>query len=197
LHSFEEAIDRIRTIAPRISHEPLVGARYAPDASASPTHCFSNAQHKAQQARGTVLYGWMFQARELTALPGRGCILAVNHAVWLAPHKKPIDVTPFHSDPKHHPLVVNGDSVLFLVDRAATPLSNEHIGLPLPSWFFPLSDDARVTEHVTGLASKELVEWEKRVAETEGLRGSQRAVDLLRSRRVGPDIFSLRPSGRG
>jgi hypothetical protein len=183
--TLKEAIDRIQAIAPRISSEPLAGARHAPEASASPTQCFSNAQRMAQQAGGGVLYGWMFQFREVAALPGRGYLLAVNHAVWHAPDKKLIDVTPFHSDPRHHPIVVNGDAVLFLIDSTATPLRNEHVGLALPSWFFPLRDDEAVAAHVAKLASKELVEWEKRVAETEGLKGSQRAGDLLRSRRGG------------
>jgi hypothetical protein len=153
----KEAVDRIQAIASRISSEPLAGARHAPEPSASPTQCFSNAQRKAQQAGGGVLFGWMFQARELAALPGRACLLAVNHAVWHAPDKKLIDVTPFHSDPQHHPIVVNGDAVLFLIDSSATPLRNEHVGLPLPSWFFPLTDEA-VAAHVAELASKELVE---------------------------------------
>jgi hypothetical protein len=181
----KKVIERIQTIAPKISGEPLAGAHYAPEASASPTQCFSNAQRKAQQAGGRVLYGWMFQYREVAALPGRGYLLVVHHGVWHAPDKKLIDVTPFHSDPKHHPIVVNGDAVLFLIDSSATPLRNEHVGLALPSWFFPLTDDEAVATHVARLASKELFEWEKRVAETEGLKGSQRAAHLVRSRRGG------------
>jgi hypothetical protein len=181
----KEIIDRIQAIAPKISSEPLAGARPAPEASASPAQCFSNAQRKAQQAGGEVLYGWMFQASELAALPGHGCLLAVNHAVWHAPDKKLIDVTPFHSDPKHHPIVVNGGAVLFLIDSSATPLRNEHVGLALPSWFFPLTDDEAVVAHVAKLGSKELDAWEKQVAQTEGLKGTQWAADLLRSRRGG------------
>ena len=65
------------------------------------------------------------------------------------------------------------------------PLTNEHVGcgLPLPSWFFPLTDDESMTDYVGKLTSKELVEWERQVAETEGLKGSRRAADLLQSRR--------------
>ena len=129
--------------------------------------------------------GWMFQYREVTALPGPGYLIAVNHAVWRAPDKKLIDVTPFHSDPKHNPIVVNGDAVLFLIDSNATPLTNEHVGLALPSWFFPLTDDEAMAEHVAKLASKELDEWERQVAETEGIKDSRRAADLLRLRREG------------
>lgn len=156
-----------------------------PDASASPTQCFSNAQRKAQQAGGGVLYGWMFNYREVEALPGPGYLIGVNHAVWHAPDNKLIDVTPFHSDPKHHPIVVNGSAVLFLIDSTATPLRNEHVGLALPSWFFPLTDDEAMEAHVAELAFKELEDWEKLVAETAALKGTQRAADLLRSRRGG------------
>jgi hypothetical protein len=196
LHSFEEAIDRIQVIAPRISREPLAGAHHKPDASASPNQCFSNAERKAQQSGGWVLYGWMFRAGGLAALPGRGCLIAVNHAVWLTPDKTFIDVSPFHSDPKHHPIVLNGDIVVFLIDSSATPLRNDNAGLALPSWFFPLTEDEAVAEHVTELASKELVEWEKRVAEIEGLRASRRAADLLRSRR-GSDASPSDPRDAG
>jgi hypothetical protein len=183
--TLKELIDRIQAIAPGISREALASARYAPDASASPTQCFSNAQRKAYEAGGAVLYGWMFHYHELAGFHGRGYLIAVNHAVWLAPDKKLIDVTPFHSDPKHHPLVVNGDAVVFLIDNSATPLSNERVGLPLPSWFFPMTTDEAVAERVAELTSKELADWEKRAAETEGFKGSQRAADLIRSRRGG------------
>ncbi len=179
----KEVFDRIRAIAPRISNEPLAGARHEPDTSALPTQCFSNAQRKAQQAGGGVLFGWMFNYREVVALPGPGYLIGVNHAVWRAPDNKLIDVTPFHSDPKHHPIVVNGNAVLFLIDSTATPLRNEHVGLALPSWFFPLTHDEAMAAHVAELESKELEEWEKQVARTEGLKGSQRAADLIRSRR--------------
>jgi hypothetical protein len=74
---------------------------------------------------------------------------------------------------------------VFLIDSSATPLWNEHVGLALPSWFFPLTNDEAVRTHVAELASKELVKWEKQVAETDGLNGSPRAADLLRSRRIG------------
>jgi hypothetical protein len=84
----------------------------------------------------------MFHCREVVALPSPVYLIAVNHAVWHASDMGLSDVTPFHSDPKHHPIVVNGDVVLFLVDSNATPLRNEQVGLALPSWFFPLTDDA-------------------------------------------------------
>jgi hypothetical protein len=32
------------------------------------------------------------------------------------------------------------------------PLKNEHVGLGLPSWFFPLTDDKAVAAHVNWMA---------------------------------------------
>jgi hypothetical protein len=176
-------VDRIQVIAPKISTEPLSGARYSPEPAASPTQCFSNAQRKAQQSGGGALYGWMFHYREATALPGQGYILAVNHAVWHALDKTLIDVTPFHENPHHRPIVVNGDAVLFLIDGNAAPLKSDHAGLALPSWFFPLTDGEAIAAYVAGLASKELAEWEAQVADTDGLKTTHRAIDLLRARR--------------
>lgn len=62
-------------------------------------------------------------------------------------------------------------------------LRNEQVGLALPSWFFPMTDSEAMAVHVAKLESDELAEWEKRVVETEELKGSQRATDLLRLRR--------------
>ena len=120
--TLKEIVDGIRAVAPRISSGQLSGALHAPEPSASPTQCFSNAQGKAQQDGGDVLYGWMFNYREVVSRPGPGYLIAVNHAVWHAPDKKLVDVTPFHCDPKHHPIVVNGNAVLFLIDNSAAPL---------------------------------------------------------------------------
>jgi hypothetical protein len=173
----------IKAFAPRISSEPLSGAAHAPDASAQPTQCFANAQRKAQTDGGQVLCGWMFNYREVASLPGPGYVIAVNHAVWLAPDKRLIDVTPFHGDPKHHPIVVNGNAVLFLVDTSASPLSSGHNGLPLPSWFFAITADKAMAAHVTKLTEDELDYWEKQVASDKALAASQRVADLLQSRR--------------
>lgn len=67
---WKEIVNRINAIAPKVSREPLARALYAPEPAASPNECFSNAQRKAQQDGGSVLYGWMFHYREVTALPG-------------------------------------------------------------------------------------------------------------------------------
>jgi hypothetical protein len=180
---FKEIIERIRAFAPRISNGTLSGAVSAPEASASPTECFANVERKVQQASGSALYGWMFHYREVAATPGPGYLIAVNHAVWCAPDKKLVDVTPFHSDPKHHPIVVHEKAVLFLIDSNAAPLTDGQVGLPLPSWFFPLTDNEAMVAYVAGLQSRELEDWEKRVADADALKVSERAADLLRSRR--------------
>ena len=178
-----DVFNRIQAIAPQISRDPLSGARHAPESWATTTQCFANAERKAIEAGGTMLPGWFFHFRDVATLPGRSYIIAVHHAVWLAPDKKLIDVTPFHSDPKHRPLVVNGDAVLFLVDQDAVPLKSATAGLALPSWFFPMTDDRDLAVHVARTEADELDSWEKQVAESE-FKTSSRAVDLLRSRRA-------------
>lgn len=179
----KEIVDRIGAIAPTISSGPLSGALHAPEISAQPTECFANAQRKAQEAGGGVLYGWMFQYRVVAVMTSPGYLIAVNHAVWHAPDKKLVDATPFHSDPKHRPIVVNGNAVLFLIDNSAVPLTSGQDGLALPSWFFPLIEDKAMIAHVAKLTADELDGWEKQVAGNEALRGSQRASALLLSRR--------------
>jgi hypothetical protein len=121
--TLREIVDRIQVIAPKISSEPLSGARYSPEPAASATQCFSNAQRKAQQSGGGALYGWMFHYREATALAGQAYILAVNHAVWHAPDKKLIDVTPFHDNPHHRPVVVNGPVTTKVCEMAKYEIS--------------------------------------------------------------------------
>jgi hypothetical protein len=137
-----------------------------------------------QQSGGGVLYGWMFHYRETAALAGQGYVLAVNHAVWHAPDKKLIDVTPFDHHPHHRPVVVNSDAVLFLIDSNASPLRSDDAGLALPSWFFPLTDSEAIAAYVAELTAKELAEWEAQIANADGLKNSERATDLLRARRA-------------
>jgi hypothetical protein len=179
----KEVVGGIRAIAPTVSRDPLSGAVHAPEASATQTQCFANVQRKVQQDGGSALCGWMFNYREVAAIPGPGYLIAVNHAVWLAPDKRLVDVTPFHSDPKHHPIVVNGNAVLFLIDESAAPLMGGHDGLALPSWFFPLTGDKAMAAHVAKLTADELNGWEKLVAGNAAFRGSQWATALLLSRR--------------
>lgn len=181
--TLKEIVDGIQVIAPKISSWRLCGAVYAPEPTAVQTQCFANAQRKAQQDGGSVLCGWMFNYRDVVSIPGPGYLIAVNHAVWLAPDTRLVDVTPFHSDPQHHPIDINGNVVLFLIDNQAAPLVSGQTGLPLPSWFFPLTNDKAMAAHVAKLETTELDDWEKQVAGSPALKGSQRAAALLSARR--------------
>jgi hypothetical protein len=171
--SLKEIVQRILAIAPTISSGQLARARHAPEQSAKWNECFSNADCKVQQNGGSVVYGWTFQARALPPLPD-GWLIAVNHAVWLAPRNELIDVTPFHPDPNEHPIVFDG-AVVFLVDGSAKPLRTDKDGVPLPSWYFPLTDDKAAASHVAKLNANELAEWKRQVAKM--------AADLIQRRR--------------
>ena len=144
----------IEEFAATISKQPLGLVRYLPEVWGQPTRCFANVWRKVQQDGGGARFGWMFHYRVVADMPGPGYLIAVHHAVWHAPAGYLIDVTPFHPDPKHHPLSPGG-GVLFLVDDSATPVMGKRFVSPRPSRFYPLSDDKRLIAHVEQLARKE------------------------------------------
>lgn len=127
----------LKAFARTISSEPLGLAVHRPEAWAKPTRCFENANHQAQRRGGRVLFGWMFHYRVVAHIPGPGYLIAVHHAVWHAPTGELIDVTPFHDDPKHHPISPGGD-VLFLVDTKAQPVAVNSAIAPMPSRHYAL-----------------------------------------------------------
>src|ERR1700722_16549739 len=81
----------------------------------------------------------MFLVRRVERLDSE-YLMAIHHPIWNAPDGKTFDVTPFHSEPLHHPILING-AVLFLVDRNANPLDIRGAMAPLPIKFFSSSDD--------------------------------------------------------
>ena len=146
--------DGIRAFASTISRQPLGLAAHRPEAWGQPTRCFENAMRKAELSGGAARFGWMFHYRLVAKIPGPGYLIASHHAVWHAPDGHLVDVTPFHDDPKHHPLTP-GDGILFLVDDAARPVVSGNLVGPLPLRFFPLSDDNRLAEHIERLRDQE------------------------------------------
>jgi hypothetical protein len=151
----ESALRRhLETFAGTISRGPLGLARYRPEKWGEPTRCFENAARKVQEADGQVQFGWMFHHRYVADIPGSDYLIAVHHAVWHAPDGDLIDVTPFHSDSKHHPISLGGD-VLFLVDGKAVPVTTDRLIAPLPSKFSPVSNDERLLSHLDRLRREE------------------------------------------
>jgi hypothetical protein len=166
--TLKAAIDRIGAYAPMISRDPLARAIHRPESWATATLCFTNVFRKVTQDGGTALFGWMFHYREVVAIPGPGYLIGVNHAVWHAPDKRLVDVTPFHVDEKHQPLA-DGDYVIFLIDQQSMPLRSEAEGMALPSWFFPLGDGDSMRSHAERLQANELAEWTAALKKTEEL----------------------------
>ena len=137
-----------------ISKQPFGLARYLPEVWGQPTRCFENVWRKVQQDGGWVRFGWIFHHRVVANIPGPGYLIAVHHAVWHAPEGHLIDVTPFYSEPKHHP-ISPGRDVLFLGDDSATPVTRERLVAPRSSQFYPLSTEERLITHVQQLVRNE------------------------------------------
>lgn len=145
---------RIAEFASTISKQPLGLAKHLPESWAQQTRCFENVIRKYQQDGGRGQSGWMFQHKTLADDDLLGYLIAIHHAVWHAPSGELIDVTPFHADPKHHPLAPGGD-VLFLVDDATPPAITDRLMAPQPSRFFALGTEQRLVDHVNRLAQEE------------------------------------------
>jgi hypothetical protein len=141
----------IETFARTISRQPLRLALYRPEPAAQPTSCFENVRRKVEQASGRMQFGWMFNYREVVEIPGPGYLIAIHHTVWSAPDGTLIDLTPFHSKRLHHPLAPRRGVIFFLVDDTA--MLPEFA--PLPSRFYPLRRDQRLTGHVERLRHDE------------------------------------------
>jgi len=119
-----------------------------------PNLCFHNVRRKVEREGGRPRYGWMFLPRRIEELPGEEYLIAVHHAIWNAPDGTTVDVTPFHDDPKHHPVTVDG-SVLFLLDGDANPRIIRDALATLPCKFFAIGDDAGLAVHVRDLRREE------------------------------------------
>ncbi|MEG3987641.1 hypothetical protein QUA13_10905 [Microcoleus sp. S28C3] len=154
----EELLAKIKDLAPQISSQPLMLAHPQPENNARPSCCFENVWHKVQKDGGDILFGWMFGCR---INPKYGeYLMATHHAVWLAPDKHLLDVTPFTADPKHHPFTMN-NYVIFLPDPSAEPVVGREVATPLPSKFFALNDNQELRKYVKEIADKEQKECQE------------------------------------
>ena len=152
-----EGIDispHVKVFARAISQGPLGLALHRPQSWAQPTRCFENATRQAELQGGRALFGWMFHYRVVADIPGPGYLIAAHHAVWHIPNGQLVDVTPFHVDPKHHPIAPGGD-VLFLVDSDARPVAVGSNITARPSRFHAIDRDERLVAHVRRLQDEE------------------------------------------
>jgi len=144
----------LTTFAETISDQKIGLVLYRPQESAGVAQCFANVARQVRGVGGRARYGWMFQYRVVPGVSDQGYLIAIHHAVWNSPGGSLIDVTPFHSDSKHHPLTEKG-SVIFLIDFDALPFQFGEQLAPLPSRFFPLDSDERLVAHVKKLVVDE------------------------------------------
>jgi len=148
----------LKEFAQAISSQQLGVVRYSPEKWATSLKCIENASLKVEQNDGRVQFGWIFNYRVITKTSNLGYLIAIHHAIWHAPNGHLIDVTPFHSDPKHHPIAINDGSVVFLIDDNAAPIVTQHTISPLPSKFHPLGDNEELIEYVQQLRKIEEME---------------------------------------
>ena len=154
----------IQTFAKSINQQVAGLAIHRPEDWAKPTMCFDNVIRKVSLSGGKGVSGWMFQFRVPSDMSHTGYLIAIHHAVWANVKGYLFDITPFHGDPQHHPITVR-DGVIFLPDLTAPPVYIGNFVSPLPSRFFPLTDDPCLLKHVTGLREKEETKCSEMYAE--------------------------------
>src|SRR5688572_28586176 len=122
------AWEDIEAVATKISPGPLGLVYHEPERWAQTRCCFDNVWRKVELTGGRERYGWTFH---LKTRPGVVEYLFVTlHAVWNPPDGRLIDVTPFHEDPIHHPLMKDG-GIVFLVVDSARPVVFGNVTAPL------------------------------------------------------------------
>lgn len=142
--------------AATISKGPLGLIDHAPEPWAQLGYCIGNVLEKVRRDRGAAIYGWVFLDR---LSPEYGpYLIAQHHAVWQPTGSTtPVDITPFHDDPKHRPYAPQG-KVLFLVDVAAPPKTLGNAVGPQPSRFFPMTDDPKLAAYLAQKTAQELIQ---------------------------------------
>lgn len=142
----------ISKFAKTISSEQLGLIFHKPTTESKPTHCFENVMRFVEKNGGEIIYGWYFLNR-MNPYYGE-YLIATHHAVWYNPKGSLDDITPFHSDSKHHPIIQNGE-IVFLMDCKAKPIQYGSIIIPLPLKFYAPNDDPKINSYVISLQKKE------------------------------------------
>jgi hypothetical protein len=142
----------IQRFAAEIGGERLGLVVHRPEHWAKPLRCMENVLEKMERDGGCGLFGWIFHLRFAEGLGHY--LLATHHAVWHSPDGVLIDVTPFHAEERHQPILERGD-VLFLVHRSATPVQRGHVSAPLPLKFFAVTESEEMRAYVIHLTAAE------------------------------------------
>jgi hypothetical protein len=158
--------------AATISQGPLGVVEHEPEAGAQAMNSIQNVLLRLKREGGSPFYGWVFLDRESVHGP---YLIALHHTIWNpAGGIAPIDISPFHDDPKYQPFCPTPGKLLFLADAAAQPKMIGGAISPLPSKFFPVTDDPNLVAYVEQLNTEEQTHFQKLTENAFGPPGSQR-----------------------
>lgn len=153
MHTEDEVHASIKQFASTISQQPLGLAHYRPHSDAIPTNCIANVHSFVEMHGGQVRYGWYFLFRH--SLDNGHYLIATHHVVWHNPFDHTlVDVTPFHTEEKHRPIIQDGDP-LFLVDDKAQPFKTGNLVIPLPLRFWAMGNELKIQGYVSQLQREE------------------------------------------
>ena len=158
--------------AATISQGSLGVVDHTPETWARPMAFIQNVLIKIQRDRGSALYGWVFLSR--ASLHGE-YLIALHYSIWSpAGGIPPVDINPFHEDPKFQPFCPTPGKVLFLADEAAQPKMIGQAVSPLPSRFFAATDDPGLVAYVEQLNVDEQTHFARLGEDSFSTPGSQR-----------------------
>lgn len=167
-----DPIKLLKTFARSISHQPLGPILHLPEPFAAENTCYENVIRKIEASSGNIQYGWTFLHRLTANFESVGYFVATHHAVWRSPVGQLVDITPFHSEPKHRPYAPN-DRLYFLVDDKAQLVRIGNVEAPLPLKFFPLNNGKKLLAYVEQLRNNEEEVCQKLYAEYAALQGNK------------------------
>ena len=145
--------------AATLSKESLGLVEHLPEAGARPMQHLQNVLLKVNRDGGSAIYGWVFLNRESAHGP---YLIALHHSIWSpVGSTAAIGITPFHEDAKYQPFCPAPGKVLFLLDEAAQPKIIGSALSPLPSKYFPVTEDPNLAAYVEKLNEEEQTHFQK------------------------------------
>jgi hypothetical protein len=163
----------IMRVARQVSDGPMGLAFLRPEPWAEPRWCMHNVREKVELDGGRARYGWTFNIRRGPAGP---YITLAHHAVWNTPDGKLVDVTPLDPDPRVHPVMEDGHT-LILVDFNAEPVATRIGPAPLPSRSFPMTNSPELAHYVAEWNERERRDMAERYASANAMTVDPAALD--------------------